>query len=177
MKINPQDVRPGDVAVLGEKRFTMYANRGIIQTAIGRLAPHVFDLVEFGATFEREEPPEPEVLYEWGEPHGDKYRVIKDDKGTVAQGWNPPGWQDMNCPGALPFELARLATENRELTANQSRWIPVGERLPEKPGRYPVRLGVAPPGYVTARFNGAFPEHITHWLPVPPLPDSQGGEK
>lgn len=72
-------------------------------------------------------------------------------------------------------EACRMGMEALE----QTRWIPVSDRLPEREGYY---LTVDKPEYVGAyvnvhkfsagTFHGFFP--ITHWMPLPEPPEEGG---
>jgi hypothetical protein len=69
---------------------------------------------------------------------------------------------------ALNEEVERL----RELT----RWIPVGERLPEPLVYVPV-YGSGNHGFergALSQFGLFFPEWVTHWMPLPEPPEKDG---
>jgi hypothetical protein len=59
-------------------------------------------------------------------------------------------------------------------------WIPVGERLPECDGRYAIiyeqgevrRRFIGDYLCVERRWTGTLGARVTHWLELPPLPES-----
>ncbi len=63
------------------------------------------------------------------------------------------------------------------------RWIPVEEGLPEKTMTgYLVRQGLTCPSIMTyisgKRWHTIFGDYdnITHWMPIPPLPEEKDGD-
>ena len=58
-----------------------------------------------------------------------------------------------------------------------SEWIPVGERLPEP--ELPVLVLCSFAGHdhwMDVTLGDEFSEDVTHWMPLPPLPDAELGQ-
>ncbi len=73
---------------------------------------------------------------------------------------------------------ALLVAENKDLTKQMS-WISVDERLPGDDGNYLVTDGTAWSELVffdTDRGWNEFDPIVTHWMPIPPLPQEKPDE-
>jgi hypothetical protein len=85
---------------------------------------------------------------------------------------------------ALLDEIDRLQNENTLLTAElndynrlleQTRWIPVSERLPDNDGEY-LTYGIWGEMIVGEYIAFSIPDwgvqEVTHWMPLPELPEA-----
>lgn len=64
----------------------------------------------------------------------------------------------------------------KELEAKAPRWIPVNERLPKTAGSYIVSTESGSVAKVNFYPNlGRFQRIFTHWMPLPELPEMDGG--
>lgn len=84
----------------------------------------------------------------------------------------------------LRAEIAQARQRIAELEQAR-RWIPVEERLPEVSGKYLIVTDIDPDNVCERFFMAEVKDYqwgymfavVTHWQPMPPGPDSAGGEE
>ena len=90
--------------------------------------------------------------------------------------------KDVLCDGEVLVSTSRVADHLISHGVTVQQWIPVTERLPEKPGRYLIceELGRAMiAGWDTSRWFGghSYSEFTvykaTHWMPLPEPPKGE----